>query len=49
VTQPSKKTKKKAPPKHYEKPLSLHPMRFVDAVDVLLATKPAKKPKRKAR
>ena len=42
------KTPRKAPgkkkptkPKHYEKPLSLHPMRFVDAVDAMLATKPA--------
>jgi hypothetical protein len=45
VTRP----KKKKAPKHYEKPLSLYPMRFVDAVKVLLATKPMKKPKKKAR
>jgi len=43
--------KKSTKPKHYDKPLSLHPMRFVDAVDTMLAAKPAAtKPKpRKAK
>ena len=30
-----------------QKPLSLYPMKFDEVVDILLATKPKKKPKKK--
>ena len=41
------KKPKKAAPKKYAKPLSLHPMSFEDAVDRLLHAKPAKRPTKK--
>jgi hypothetical protein len=45
-----RKAPKKSVPKKYAKPLSLSGVSFVYAVDVLLATKPAKHaPKKKSR
>ena len=46
---PSKTSRKKKQPtpKKYAKPLSLHPLNFVEAVDSLLAAKPANSPVKK--